>query len=282
MLQEIRDTNNNYVRYVYTKDGGQIYPSAIYYTGNGGTDGIFTISFTTQSRSDNYISYKPQFKVTTNYRISQITAAVNSTVVREYNLSYASGNNGVRSMLSSIQENGYDANHQNEVTLPSMSFSYINSNTQFTAPGSNVSVKNPSYIVGDANGDGSNDVTWFQNNGTSWSGTVVPGGSGSSVPISPAPSDGILSAILFQDSHLVGEVNMHHLVLARARPFANSTSKPVFVGTLITNAAGGRTGGSVAESRNEYVPPDSDVRPGCRAPGDNRNARCAGRFHQLR
>src|SRR6266849_10695744 len=35
MLQEIRDTNNNYVRYIYTKDSGQIYPSQILYTGNG-------------------------------------------------------------------------------------------------------------------------------------------------------------------------------------------------------------------------------------------------------
>jgi hypothetical protein len=39
-------------------------------------------------------------------------------------------------------------------------------------------------------------------------------------------------------SHLVGEVNRHRLVLARARPLANSTSKPVFVGT-ITNRADG-------------------------------------------
>ena len=82
MLQEVRDTNNNFIRYVYTKDSGQIYPSVIYYTGNGGADGVFTISFTTQTRPDPYISYKPLFQVTTNYRISTITAAVNGTTVR--------------------------------------------------------------------------------------------------------------------------------------------------------------------------------------------------------
>ncbi len=49
MLQEIRDQNNNYVRYVYAKDSGQIYPQKIYYTGNGGTDGIFTVTFATST-----------------------------------------------------------------------------------------------------------------------------------------------------------------------------------------------------------------------------------------
>jgi len=78
MLQEIRDTNNNYVRYIYAKDSGQIYPLQILYTGNGGTDGIFKITFSTSTRSDTYTSYKPLFKVTTNYKISQITAAVNN------------------------------------------------------------------------------------------------------------------------------------------------------------------------------------------------------------
>src|SRR5262249_11804973 len=132
MLEEIRDTNNNFVRYLYTKDSGQIYPSQITYTGNGGTAGIFTVNFTKASRPDPYTSYLPSFKVSTNYRISAITAAVNGTVVREYDLSYTSGNNGVRSLLSSVQELGWDANHQNQVTLPAMTFGYISSTTAFT------------------------------------------------------------------------------------------------------------------------------------------------------
>jgi hypothetical protein len=51
-------------------DSGQIYPQTIYYTGNGTADGIFKISFSTSTRPDPYVSYKPLFKVTTNYRIS--------------------------------------------------------------------------------------------------------------------------------------------------------------------------------------------------------------------
>jgi hypothetical protein len=88
MLQEIRDTNNNYVRYVYTKDSGQIYPSQIVYTGNGGADGIFEIDFSKTSNTDTPTNYHPGFLVTTAYRITKITVSVNGTVVREYNLSY--------------------------------------------------------------------------------------------------------------------------------------------------------------------------------------------------
>jgi hypothetical protein len=104
-LREIRDTNNNYVRYVYAKDSGKIYPQTIYYTGNGTADGIFKISFSTSTRPDPYVSYKPLFKVTTNYRISKITAAMNGTTVREYDLSYTAGNNGVRSQRPAVQSN---------------------------------------------------------------------------------------------------------------------------------------------------------------------------------
>ena len=46
MLEEIQNTNNNnYIKYTYNKDSGQIYPSQIIYTGNGVTDGDITIDF---------------------------------------------------------------------------------------------------------------------------------------------------------------------------------------------------------------------------------------------
>ena len=163
MLQEIRDTNNNYIRYVYTKDSGQIYPSQILYTGNG-TDGVFLVTFTTASRPDKRVNYLPGFKVTTNSRISQITAAVNGNVVREYNLSYTAGNNGLRSLLSSVQENGYDANHQNMVAYPALSLNYINTTSPFVAPHSNGAITGPSWVIADVNGNGVNDATSFSSN----------------------------------------------------------------------------------------------------------------------
>jgi hypothetical protein len=65
MLDEIRDPNNNYIKFTYTKDSGQIYPSSIVYTGNGSTDGPFTVNFITQSRSDNHSTYDTGNSVTT-------------------------------------------------------------------------------------------------------------------------------------------------------------------------------------------------------------------------
>lgn len=166
MLQEIRDTNNNYVRYVYAKDSGQIYPLKILYTGNGSTDGVFTVTFATSTRSDAYTNYLPGFKATTNHRISQITAAVNGNVVREYNLSYTTGNNGNRSLLSSVQENGYDANHQNQVSYPAITFGYISSTTAFVWPVAGLGSGAASgHVIADVNGNSINDVTAFVSNG---------------------------------------------------------------------------------------------------------------------
>jgi FG-GAP-like repeat/Salmonella virulence plasmid 65kDa B protein len=175
MLQEIRDTNNNYVRYVYTKDSGQIYPSQIFYTGNGGADGIFEIDFTKTSNADAVTNYLPGFLVTTAYRITKITASVNSTIVREYNLSYAAGNNGSRSLLAGVQENGWDANHANEVSYPALSMGYISSSTLFVWPtGSSVGASGQAYTIADANGDGINDVTvsWKAGTGNPINSTV--------------------------------------------------------------------------------------------------------------
>ena len=43
-LQEVRDTNGNYIKYTYTRDSNEIYPSQIIYTGNGVNDGPATIT----------------------------------------------------------------------------------------------------------------------------------------------------------------------------------------------------------------------------------------------
>src|SRR6516165_1584980 len=186
MLQEIRDQNNNYVRFVYAKDSGQIYPQAIYYTGNGASDGIFKISFSTSTRSDTYISYKPLFKVTTNYRISKITAAINSTTVREYDLSYTTGDNGVRSLLSSFQETGWDANGNNAVTLPAETFAYYSGGQFFGRSPGGIHIKSQAYVVADINGNSKPDVT-VAYQGTPNQGFTYADGAGSSSNLPTPP-----------------------------------------------------------------------------------------------
>ena len=43
-LQEIRDPNNNYVKYTYARDNNELYPTKITYTGSGATDGPMPIA----------------------------------------------------------------------------------------------------------------------------------------------------------------------------------------------------------------------------------------------
>lgn len=108
MLEEVRDTNDNYIKYEYYKDAGQIYPSKIKYTGSGATDGIFEIEFLRETRNDIAQSYATAFSVTTNYRISEIQTKINGSWVRKYTLTYVNGDNGKRSLLKTITESGKD------------------------------------------------------------------------------------------------------------------------------------------------------------------------------
>lgn len=158
MIEEIRDTNDNYISFTYSKDGNELYPSQITYTGHASADGPFTIAFSTSTRPDPYIKYKGGIKVTTNYLISQITASVNGTQVRRYALGYVAGNNGVRSLLSSVQRTGRDDNGV-ELSEPATTFSYSATSTSFVSesPG----VPNSAYVAADADGNGRNDLSIY-------------------------------------------------------------------------------------------------------------------------
>jgi RHS repeat-associated protein len=166
MLQEIRDTNGNYIKYTYNKDSNELYPSTIVYTGNGSTDGPAIVSFATSTRPDTRISFAAGFKVTTNYRISEIDAAFNNSTLRKYPLSYGVGINGKRSLLTSIQQQGYDDNGV-LTSLPPTTFSYASSSTQFFSPPP-ISNQGPqAWTIADTNGDGINDFNNFYRNAVS-------------------------------------------------------------------------------------------------------------------
>src|SRR3989338_8430774 len=94
MLDEVRDLNNNYIKYEYYKDQGEIYPSNIIYTGNNTTDGIFEVGFTRSSRTNSIVSARPGFTIKAAYYISEIVIEVNNSWVRKYTFAYASGDTG--------------------------------------------------------------------------------------------------------------------------------------------------------------------------------------------
>jgi RHS repeat-associated protein len=163
MLQEIRDTNGNYIAYSYLRDNNVLYPYKITYTGNGSTDGPFTITFATSTRPDTRTSYATGFGSTLTQRISEIDALVNGTTTRKYLLGYGTGENGYRSLLTSVQQQGYDDNG-NLTSLPAMTFSYASSTTQFYSQNAIHQVNGQRWVIADTNGDGINDVNSFWHN----------------------------------------------------------------------------------------------------------------------
>jgi hypothetical protein len=175
-LDEIRDTNNNYIKYSYTKDVGQIYPNQILYTGNGVTDGPFEVDFLKESRGDIASSSQPGFQIVSKFRINEIDVKVGGTWVRKYTLSYATGDNQSRSLLSAIQQSG-----QNDVgtvvTQPTTTFNYQQATAGWTATSTNWNA--PAALadfqsatngdigvrITDVNGDGLADVIQGYRNG---------------------------------------------------------------------------------------------------------------------
>lgn len=168
MLQEVRDTNDNYITYAYTRDQNQLYPDTITYTGHASTDGLMVISFTLASSTIPYTTYKSAFKISTNKQVSQIQASINGTWVRRYNLTYGVGANGFRPLLTYIQESGRDLNG-GEITLPSTGFSYASSTVSFTNNSSNrgYAISGQGYIAIPTTDNGLNDDALFRTNGFS-------------------------------------------------------------------------------------------------------------------
>lgn len=163
MLEEIRDSNNNYISYKYFRSSAtnQIYLSQIVYTGSGTTDGPFTVDFSYATRTDPFVSYKSGFFVRTTDRLSQVLASVSGNWVRKYSLSYTTGQNTARSLLSSIQLTGKDVLGV-ETSLPATAFQYSS-----TTPGfedhTNLTVFNAARTVADTDGNGLPDLNVFYN-----------------------------------------------------------------------------------------------------------------------
>ncbi|MBI2627674.1 VCBS repeat-containing protein, partial [Candidatus Nomurabacteria bacterium] len=146
MLAETRDTNNNYITYEYYKDTGQIYPEKIKYTGNGTTGGIFEVEFLREVRADVNKSYTTAFLVQTNYRINEIQTKVNDVWVKKYVMSYTTGDNGYRSLLSGITGLGQDESGISSIAIPPVTFEYQKSTDSWTQ--SNTTYVPPNNISG--------------------------------------------------------------------------------------------------------------------------------------
>ena len=174
MLEEIRDTNNNYTKYTYAKDFGQIYPSSILYTGNSSTDGVFEIDFATGTRTDVTTTTKTGFNVLTKSLINRIDVKASGSLVHQYTVAYTTGDNGTRSLLSTVVESGKDES-ANTVTVPTTTFSFAAqtpnwaaSTTWYTPTSVLMSLNtglDTGYKIADLNADGLPDMIRSYNAG---------------------------------------------------------------------------------------------------------------------
>ncbi|MFA5793021.1 MAG: RHS repeat-associated core domain-containing protein [Candidatus Gracilibacteria bacterium] len=166
MLEEIRDVNNNYIHYEYFKDSGQIYPKRITYTGSNSTDGIFTINFTLEDRTDTSTFFNTGFEVETNYRINKIATSIEDNEYRDYTLGYETPDDTKRSRLTSITESATNQSGET-IALPTTSFGYGESEKDWTeVSGYNIpivfhatdSYEGNGIEISDVNGDGFLDL----------------------------------------------------------------------------------------------------------------------------
>ena len=160
MLSEVRDGNDNVVTYSYQKNGNQIYPLAINYTGNGSAAGIFDVGFSLETRADVAESFAAGFSVETAYRLSGIDVEVNGQARRSYELVYTTGDNGTRSLLQSITETAFDEDAAS-LTKPATTFDYSTADRSWSEDASFAGL--PVTIAG--TGNGSLGVYLFDVNG---------------------------------------------------------------------------------------------------------------------
>jgi Salmonella virulence plasmid 65kDa B protein len=108
-VSSIVDTHGNTISFHYTKTSGVVYPYKIDYAQEGGSQG-YEVRFTLENRTDPISSYRYAFAQAIQQRISQVGVYFGPTLRQQYTLSYTSGVNGARSLLTSVTVTGYDDN----------------------------------------------------------------------------------------------------------------------------------------------------------------------------
>ena len=181
MLEEIRDQNDNFIRYTYFKADNQIYPKTIHYTGHGNEDGVFEVRFlpfadgqTGDARQDSHFGYNTGFQVTTNYLVTGIRTYSEGVLRKKYQLNYTNMSPLVRKTIGSISETGYGLNG-NTTLLPPTAFEYTPSSVRWELTDdyqpnwffeSCHYSCNPGYVLyWDMTGDGLVDFEYVNNNG---------------------------------------------------------------------------------------------------------------------
>ncbi len=146
------------------------------YSGGNGSSGIVIISYKTDGSDgiDSSLSTGGTKTTSGSYTIHTFTsngtlnlipiAPSGSTLLKNYAITYTTGHNGVRAVLSSITPSAYDINNT-LTTLPSTSFTYNKASSGVATYSSSPSISgmfpgtiNNGVVLGDVNGDAYTDI----------------------------------------------------------------------------------------------------------------------------
>ncbi len=196
-LDQVTDTNGNYMIFTYSKDNGQIYIDHIDYTGNIGDTPTKSVKFYRDSGIDSPEKYDTKFKVKTTKRLKTVAVYADSQLVTAYAISYRTSPDTNRSLLTSVQRFGSDATLDDRpesfgtvlggTAFPATTFEWTTNEPKGnfgwavysrSGPAASVLVSDQ-CLMGDLDGDGKNDFwcesaqgsgTWdvALSNGSGW------------------------------------------------------------------------------------------------------------------
>jgi RHS repeat-associated protein len=217
-LDNITDTNGNYMTISYTSYNGEIYPNEIKYTDNEkiGLGTSNSVKFFYETKTDTPPMYITNSKAISSNRLKQIEVYANGSFVRRYVLEYQYSPVTGRSLLGKVTQQGTDG-----TSLPPITLSYQNEDGSFmqyadwqNGPKSFSDVLYVIYetlvdlcIAGDFNGDGKYDLACnIYNNdtySTKWDVAMSMGGGWNKQQWSNGPS----CNSLFDKKCTVGDFN---------------------------------------------------------------------------
>jgi len=158
------DTLTNYIDYSYNKlTNSEFVLTDIDYTGNlsQGLSPYNNLSFTYETRTDDYTSYLGGVAFATTQRLAMLESRIDGTLVRDYTLAYDASSTSARSILASIQE------CRGATCMPATSFDWSMPNRQFqstTSTNGNFPQDIKSSKLGDTNGDARADLVFVDDN----------------------------------------------------------------------------------------------------------------------
>ncbi|MCA9401628.1 MAG: VCBS repeat-containing protein, partial [Candidatus Omnitrophica bacterium] len=168
-LNQIEDIHGNKLKIHYVRHENQLYPDYIEYNFDAsGNNPLTKVTFEKTLRTNSHQSYKPAFRIKTDYYISKIKTEVGTKTQKEYHLTHTPSPGTNRDLLTAVSVLGDDG----VTALPAKTFSYFNdkgfavdpsanipSEVQFSAPTTGVQeYRDLGVRIIDINGDAYPDI----------------------------------------------------------------------------------------------------------------------------